>query len=50
MDANTPRNTLSEADQQLVNGVLAGQRRALAKTITLIESTRDDIEDRKSVV
>ena len=44
MDATTtlPQNTLSEADQQLVDGVLAGQRRALAKTITLIESTRDD--------
>lgn len=37
-----PSSTLSEADQHLVNGVLAGQRRALAKTITLIESTRDD--------
>ena len=37
-----PSSTLSEADQQLVDGVLAGQRRALAKTITLIESTRDD--------
>ena len=34
--------SLSPADQQLVDGVLAGQRRALAKTITLIESTRSD--------
>ncbi len=44
MDATStlPSNTISEADQQLVDGVLAGQRRALAKTITLIESTRDD--------
>ena len=30
------------ADQALVDGVLAGQRRALAKTITLLESTRQD--------
>ena len=50
MDANTPRNTLSEADQQLVNGVLAGQRRALAKTITLIESTRDDHQERANEI
>ena len=33
---------LSGADEQLVDGVLAGQRRALAKTITLLESTRAD--------
>ena len=33
---------LTDADQALVSGVLAGQRRALAKAITLIESTRDD--------
>ena len=31
---------LTPADQTLVDGVLAGQRRALAKAITLIESTR----------
>lgn len=30
------------ADQALFDGVLAGQRRALARTITLIESTRED--------
>lgn len=33
---------LSETDQVLVDGVLGGQRRALAKAITLIESTRPD--------
>ena len=44
MDAklSPPGSALANADQQLVDGVLAGQRRALAKTITLIESTRDD--------
>lgn len=31
-----------DADRSLVDGVLAGQRRALAKSITLIESTRED--------
>ncbi len=36
----TSEDALSAIDQQLVDGVLAGQRRALAKTITLIESTR----------
>ncbi len=30
---------------QIVSGVVAGQRRALAKAITLIESTRDDHRD-----
>ena len=30
-------DTLSADDQILVDGVLAGQRRALAKTITLVE-------------
>jgi LAO/AO transport system kinase len=33
---------LAPSEQGLVDGVLAGQRRALAKTITLIESTRAD--------
>lgn len=32
-------DALSAADQELVDGVLAGKRRSLAKTITLIEST-----------
>ena len=33
---------IDASDQSLIDGVLDGQRRALAKTITLIESTRDD--------
>ncbi|MDT3672673.1 MAG: methylmalonyl Co-A mutase-associated GTPase MeaB [Aromatoleum sp.] len=33
---------LDAVDRALVDGVLAGQLRPLAKTITLIESTRDD--------
>lgn len=42
---NAPAAGLSAADQKLVDGVLsrgADQRRALAKTITLIESVRAD--------
>ena len=39
-------HSLSSADQTLVDGVLAGQRRALAKAITLIESTRHDHQQR----
>ena len=41
-----PPGKLGPADQQLLDGVLAGQRRALAKTITLIESTRIDHQQR----
>jgi LAO/AO transport system kinase len=41
---------LSAADQLLVDGVLAGQRRALAKAITLIESTRSDHQQRAQQV
>ena len=41
---------LDPADQQLVDGVIAKQRRALAKTITLIESTRDDHQARAQKV
>lgn len=37
---------LKEEDAALVNGVLARQRRALAKTITLLESTRADHRER----
>lgn len=44
--SSTSQQALSAADQQLVDGVLAKQRRALAKTITLIESTRDDHQQR----
>jgi LAO/AO transport system kinase len=46
---NTPAAGLSAADQKLVDGVLsrgADQRRALAKTITLIESVRADHQQR----
>ena len=52
MDAKSSNShgTLSEADRQLVDGVLAGQRRALAKTITLIESTRDDHQIRANTI
>jgi LAO/AO transport system kinase len=37
---------LTPADRSLVDGVLAGQRRALAKAITLVESTRADHQQR----
>jgi len=40
--SNTPSAPLSTVDQELVDGVLAKKRRSLAKTITLIESTRND--------
>jgi LAO/AO transport system kinase len=38
------------ADRELVEGVLAGQRRALAKAITLVESTRADHRERAAAV
>ena len=52
MDAtqSPSEDTLSADDQLLVDGVLAGQRRALAKTITLIESTRIDHQQRAQKV
>ena len=47
MDASkTSGDALSAVDRQLVDGVLSRQRRALAKTITLIESTRADHQQR----
>ena len=49
-DAPVRANLLSDADHQLVDGVLAGQRRALAKAITLIESTRADHQQRAQKV
>jgi LAO/AO transport system kinase len=49
-DAPVRANLLSDADRQLVDGVLAGQRRALAKAITLIESTRADHQQRAQKV
>ncbi len=39
-----------QIDSALVAGVLAGQRRALAKTITLLESTRSDHRQRADAV
>jgi LAO/AO transport system kinase len=50
LEAPMPVNLLSDADRQLVDGVLAGQRRALAKAITLIESTRADHQQRAQQV
>jgi len=41
---------VSPADQTLIDGVLAGQRRSLAKAITLIESTRGDHQQRAQQV
>ena len=38
------------ADRKLIEGVLAGERRALAKAITLIESTRTDHQARAQVL
>jgi len=45
-EASSLANQMTPADQTLVDGVLAGQRRALAKAITLIESTRADHQQR----
>jgi len=41
---------LSAIDRDLVQGVIAGQRRALAKAITLVESTRADHQQRAQAV
>lgn len=41
---------LDAADRDLVTGVLAGNRRALAKAITLIESRRPDHQERAAAV
>jgi LAO/AO transport system kinase len=46
----TANASLSPEDQALVDGVLAKNRRALAKTITLIESTRSDHQLRAQAV
>ncbi|MFO0890596.1 MAG: methylmalonyl Co-A mutase-associated GTPase MeaB [Isosphaeraceae bacterium] len=45
-DHPTGKPVLEPADQKLVDGVLAHQRRALAKAITLVESTRRDHQAR----
>jgi LAO/AO transport system kinase len=48
---SAPALVLLPADQALVAGVLARARRALAKTITLVESTRPDHQQRaRSVI
>jgi len=41
---------LAEEDQRLVQALRSGDRRALAKTITLLESTRDDHRGRADAV
>ncbi|MCX7897162.1 MAG: methylmalonyl Co-A mutase-associated GTPase MeaB [Rhodocyclaceae bacterium] len=46
MAASNSPDSLSPADRQLVDGVLAGRRRALAKAITLIESVRSEDQGR----
>jgi len=50
VDVAAAAGELLPADRQLVDGVLAGQRRALAKTITLLESTRADHQRRAQQV
>jgi LAO/AO transport system kinase len=49
-DAVTSKVPLEASDQRLVEGVLARQRRALARAITLIESTRRDHQARAAGV
>lgn len=49
-DMSQPNFAFLPSDQTLVDGVLAGQRRALAKAITLIESTRSDHQQRAQQV
>ena len=46
MNRTDARPPLAAADQHLVDGVLAKNRRSLAKSITLIESTRHDHQQR----
>ena len=50
MTAKHSAAPLAPADQTLVTRVRAGERRALAKTITLIESTRRDDQTRRQAV
>ncbi len=42
--------SLPAADQTLVDGVLRGERRAIAKAITLLESTREEHRERADAV
>ncbi len=44
--AQAPRDRLDPADRKLADGVLAHAPRALAKTITLLESSRRDHQER----
>lgn len=45
-DTPSGKPLLEASDQKLCSGVLAGERRALAKAITLVESTRRDHQAR----
>jgi LAO/AO transport system kinase len=47
---HSAQTSLKDEDCALVEGVLAGQRRALAKAITLVESARADHRERAAVV
>jgi LAO/AO transport system kinase len=49
-DTVTGKPLLEPADQKLIEGVRAHQRRALAKAITLVESTRPDHQARAEAV
>jgi LAO/AO transport system kinase len=49
-EVSKPERKLSDNDSQLIDGILTGQRRALAKTITLIESSRADHQARAQAV
>jgi GTPase len=49
-DAVSNKPARVPADQSLLAGVLAHQRRALARTITLVESTRRDHQERAAVL
>ncbi|MEW5889143.1 MAG: methylmalonyl Co-A mutase-associated GTPase MeaB [Pseudomonadota bacterium] len=49
-DTVTGKALLDDADRALVDGVLARSRRALAKAITLVESTRADHQVRAQAV
>jgi LAO/AO transport system kinase len=49
-DTGVPGRAVGPTDRVLVAGVIGGDRRALAKTITLIESTRHDHQARGQAV
>src|SRR5512134_867587 len=50
MTRPSPHAVLPPADQALVDGVLSRDMRSLAKTITLVESSRRDHQARAQVV